>query len=47
NEWLQSLADFGDEEYHNMVCIEPGVVSKFYSVAPGETYSLKQVITPA
>lgn len=26
----QSLADFGDEEYHKMVCIEPGIVSKFH-----------------
>eukprot|EP00904_Undaria_pinnatifida_P007942 jgi/Undpi1/4278/HiC_scaffold_17.g07644.m1 len=50
NPWIakaKSLGDFGDEEYHNMVCIEPGIVSKFHSIAPGETYSLKQVITPA
>ena len=26
----QSLADFGDDEYHKMVCIEPGIVSKFH-----------------
>ncbi|CAM9864755.1 unnamed protein product [Pylaiella littoralis] len=50
NPWIakaKSLADFGDEEYHKMVCIEPGLVSKFYSIAPGETFSLKQVITPS
>ncbi|CAM9604716.1 unnamed protein product [Scytosiphon promiscuus] len=50
NPWIdkaKSLADFGDEEYHKMVCIEPGIVSKFHSIAPGETFSLKQVISPS
>ncbi|CAM9171816.1 unnamed protein product [Ectocarpus fasciculatus] len=50
NPWIakaKSLGDFGDEEYHKMVCIEPGIVSKFHSITPGETFSLKQVITPA
>lgn len=31
----QSLADFDDEEYHKMVCVEPGVVSKFYRCGAG------------
>ncbi|CAM9505124.1 unnamed protein product [Discosporangium mesarthrocarpum] len=33
NPWVekaQRLADFGDEEFHNMVCVEPGLVSKSY-----------------
>eukprot|EP00903_Cladosiphon_okamuranus_P009477 g9031.t1 len=50
NPWIakaKSLADFDDEEYHKMVCIEPGIVGKFHSIAPGETFSLKQVITPS
>ncbi|CAM9326545.1 unnamed protein product, partial [Choristocarpus tenellus] len=31
NPWVekaQRLADFGDQEFHSMVCIEPGLVSK-------------------
>lgn len=32
----QSLGDFGDEEYHKMVCIEPGIVSKFHRWAKAE-----------
>ncbi|CAM9706927.1 unnamed protein product [Ascophyllum nodosum] len=49
NPWIaksQALADFDDEEYHKMVCIEPGIVSQFHTIAPGETFSLKQAIIP-
>jgi glucose-6-phosphate 1-epimerase len=42
----KKLADFGDDEYHHMLCIEPGVVKEFVPLAPGESLTLAQTITP-
>ena len=36
------MGDFGDEEYHKMVCIEPGYVAKQLQLLPGKTFSLFQ-----
>lgn len=45
NPWIAKstkMGDFGDEEYHTMVCVEPGYVSGPLSLGPGETFSLFQ-----
>jgi glucose-6-phosphate 1-epimerase len=45
NPWMaksQQMPDFGNEEYHNMVCVESGnVASNKTSLAPGKTSSIK------
>lgn len=48
NPWVdkaRSLSDFDDEEYHQMVCLEPGLVTGFQTLAPGESATLEQHIT--
>lgn len=48
NAWAEkakSLADMGDDEYFNYVCIEPGTVSKFVTVTPSNTLVIKQTLT--
>jgi glucose-6-phosphate 1-epimerase len=40
------MADFGDEEYKEMVCVEPGLVSAFHALAPGHAFVLEQTIRP-
>jgi len=49
NPWVQksqAMADFGDREFQEMVCLEPGIVSAFYSLAPGQAFLLEQTIRP-
>jgi D-hexose-6-phosphate mutarotase len=51
NPWIdksKKMADFGDEEYHNMVCIEPGnVATKPGAVlGPGQEAFLMQELIP-
>ena len=49
NPWInkaKAMADFGDEEYKNMVCIEPGIVSDFHNLQPGHSLILEQTIRP-
>lgn len=45
NPWIvksQQMADFGNEEYHNMVCVESGnVMANKITLAPGKSSSLK------
>jgi D-hexose-6-phosphate mutarotase len=45
NPWIakaQQMADFGDEEYHNMVCVESGnVASNKINLQPGQSSVLK------
>ena len=41
-----SIADFGPEDWHNYVCIEPGRVSKPAELAPGKLWYIQQTITP-
>ncbi|OQR99200.1 aldose 1-epimerase [Achlya hypogyna] len=48
NPWTEKahgLSDFGDDEYPQMLCVEPGVVSRLQLVRPSETLVLKQVIS--
>ncbi|GMF22673.1 unnamed protein product [Phytophthora lilii] len=44
-ERAKKLEDFGDEEYINMVCIEPGRVSVKQQLPAGQTFTLQQNIT--
>lgn len=49
NPWVdksKAMGDFGDEEYKEMVCIEPGIVSEFHTLRPGGTFVLEQTIRP-
>ncbi len=49
NPWVdkaKAMGDFGDEEYKKMVCVEPGLVSQFYPLAPGHAFVLEQTIRP-
>ena len=48
NAWVEKakmLADMGDNDYLLYVCIEPGTVSDFTSVAAGQTLTLTQTLT--
>ena len=38
------MADFGDEEWHNMLCIEPGYVAEPLALAPGDTFYIRQSV---
>jgi glucose-6-phosphate 1-epimerase len=41
----REMSDFGDEEYHDMICVEPGMLLKDQlPLAPGQRALLKQVI---
>jgi hypothetical protein len=45
NPWIaksKALADFGDDEYHNMLCVEPGAVAGMSVCHPGKPWSLTQ-----
>lgn len=39
------MGDFGDEEYKEMVCVEPGKVSEFATLAAGSKFKLSQTLT--
>ncbi|CAI5728287.1 unnamed protein product [Peronospora destructor] len=48
NPWVEcakNMSDFGDEEYKNMVAIEPGRVSERQSLSAGNAYTLQQTIS--
>jgi len=51
NPWIaksQALADFGNDEYLNMLCVESGNVgSNRISLAPGETSRMKVILSSA
>jgi len=36
------MADFGDEEYQNMICVEPGAVSNRVVLQPGDSKHFRQ-----
>lgn len=45
NPWAEKakgMADFDDDGYNRMLCIEPGLVSAFHSLGPGQTFALVQ-----
>ena len=41
----KAMADFGDEEYLDMVCIEPAVVQPAVKLAPGQVWRGGQVLS--
>jgi glucose-6-phosphate 1-epimerase len=51
NPWIaksQQIADFGNEEYHNMICVESGnVAGNKISLAPGQSSTLKVKLSSA
>lgn len=47
NPWIekaQAMGDFGNEEYQNMICVEPGSVRNKATLPQGQAYRLNQVI---
>ncbi|KAJ3149421.1 hypothetical protein HDU89_003785 [Geranomyces variabilis] len=50
NPWTdkaKAMADFGDDEFHNMICVEAGSVAKFITLQPGETWTGGQTLKAA
>lgn len=48
NPWVEKakgMKDFGDEEYLEMVCVEPGYVGERKVIQPGEEWKSSQVLT--
>ena len=45
SEKAKGMADFGDEEYKTMVCVEAGSVSKPVTLGAGNKTSFSQKIT--
>ena len=49
NPWqdkAQNMADFPDDGYQTMVCVETAkAANDLYSLAPGETHTLTQIVT--
>ncbi|KAH8549578.1 galactose mutarotase-like domain-containing protein [Umbelopsis sp. PMI_123] len=48
NPWVdkaKAMGDFGDEEYHNMICVEVGSVAEWVKLGGGKTWTGGQVIT--
>lgn len=49
NPWVdkaKGMSDFGDNEYRQMVCVEPGSVSKFQTLDAGDAWEGRQTIRP-
>jgi glucose-6-phosphate 1-epimerase len=47
NPWstkAKSMADFGDDEYKQMVCVEPGYVNEKYELEAGKSFKMIQRI---
>ncbi|KAG0759468.1 hypothetical protein G6F16_009862 [Rhizopus arrhizus] len=50
NPWIEKakgMSDFGDEEYKNMVCVEPGSVADWVKLASGQSWTAGQTLTVA
>ncbi|KAI1302086.1 hypothetical protein EDD11_005757 [Mortierella claussenii] len=48
NPWVEKaagMADFGDEEYHRMICVEAGQVAEFIALAAGGSWEGSQVLS--
>ncbi|KAF9898843.1 hypothetical protein BX616_003550, partial [Lobosporangium transversale] len=48
NPWIEKsagMADFGDEEYHRMICVEAGQVAEFIALASGDSWEGSQVLS--
>jgi glucose-6-phosphate 1-epimerase len=44
-EKAKRLGDFKDEEYHDMLCVEPGILSGMEALASGKSVTFEQIIT--
>eukprot|EP00730_Choanoeca_flexa_P012506 TRINITY_DN4339_c0_g1_i1.p1 TRINITY_DN4339_c0_g1~~TRINITY_DN4339_c0_g1_i1.p1 ORF type:complete len:290 (+),score=55.59 TRINITY_DN4339_c0_g1_i1:3-872(+) len=47
NPWIKkaaAMADFGNEEYKRMVCVEPGCIADKVQLLPGEVFQLNQTL---
>lgn len=47
NPWIdqaREIADFGDDEYPNMVCVESGHVSSPVILLPGTAFEASQIL---
>lgn len=47
NPWIEKskrMSNFGNEEFKNMICIEPGIIRGGCELQPGSTVSLCQSI---
>ncbi|KAI8885651.1 hypothetical protein K501DRAFT_293338 [Backusella circina FSU 941] len=50
NPWIEkakAMGDFGDEEYKNMICVEPGSVADWVKLGGGQTWTAGQTLTAA
>ncbi|KAF9578021.1 hypothetical protein BGW38_006411 [Lunasporangiospora selenospora] len=48
NPWVEKaagMADFGNEEYHRMICVEAGQVAEFIALAAGGSWEGGQVLS--
>ncbi|KAG0203674.1 hypothetical protein BGX28_004118 [Mortierella sp. GBA30] len=48
NPWVEkaaAMADFGNEEYHRMICVEAGQVAEFIALAAGGSWEGSQVLS--
>lgn len=48
NPWIEkakSMADFGDDEYKKMICVESGYVNERVVLESNKTISLLQIIS--
>ncbi|KAF9349280.1 hypothetical protein BGX26_012389 [Mortierella sp. AD094] len=48
NPWVEKsagMADFGDEEYHRMICVEAGQVAEFIALAAGGSWEGSQILS--
>ncbi|SAM05637.1 hypothetical protein [Absidia glauca] len=50
NPWIEKakgMGDFGDEEYHEMVCVEAGSVAQWVRLEGGQSWTGGQTLTVA
>jgi len=48
NPWTEKaagMADFDNEEYHRMICVEAGQVAEFVALAAGDSWQGSQVLS--
>ena len=48
NPWIEkakAMADFGDEEYKQMICLEAGYVNTRYLLKPNQLVKMGQIIS--
>jgi len=42
----KTMSDFADDEYHDMICVEPGILNNVPPLAQGKEALFEQVVTP-